>query len=113
VKSGQPHCAAGSGTVEIVFALNKWVRVSLPSGESVQRQVGSQREPAALLRKVGLTETESRDAARAAWEQRPALAGLHDARARKSLRSAAAAPTWLLLVILAAFVALALYALAG
>jgi hypothetical protein len=111
VKSGQAVYAAGSGTVEIVFAMNKWVRVRLPSGDSVQRQVGTPRELAVLLRQLGLTEAESAEAARAAWKARPASAGFPEARARQSLRGAAALPGWALVLVLAAFVALALYAL--
>ncbi len=112
MKSGQAHYAAGSGIVEIVFAMNKWVRIRLPSGDSVQRQVGNPRELAAILRQLGLTDAESNEAAQAAWEERPASAGLPEARARQSLRSAAALPGWALILVLAAFVALALYALA-
>jgi hypothetical protein len=112
VKSGQAHYAAGSGTVEFVFAMNKWVRIRLPSGDSVQRQVGNPRELAVILRQLGLTEAESSEAAQAAWEERPASAGLPEARARQSLRSAAGVPSWVLVLILAAFVVIALYALA-
>jgi hypothetical protein len=59
VRSGQVLYPTGTGNVEILFALNKWVRVSLPSGESVQRQVGKPAELAAILQELGLTKAES------------------------------------------------------
>jgi hypothetical protein len=111
VKSGQVLYPTGQGEVEILFALNKWVLVRLPRGEGIQRQVGRELELAALLRELGLTEVEAANAAAEAWLQRPPSAALSDARPGESLRRATSIPAWLLVLILAAFCALALYAL--
>ena len=111
MKSSQVLSPTGHGDVEILFALNRWVLVRLPRGESLQRQVTTDEQLAALLQELGLTEAEALAAAREAWRQRPAAAALKDARSRESLRSAASVPTWLLVLILAAFCLLALYAL--
>jgi hypothetical protein len=111
VKSSQILYPTGHGDVEILFALNRWVLVRLPRSESLQRQVASDEQLAALLHELGLTETEAQAAAREAWRQRPASAALKDAGSHESLRSAASIPTWLLVLILGAFCVLALYAL--
>jgi hypothetical protein len=111
VKSSQVLHPTGHGDVEILFALNRWVQVRLPGGDTLQRQAATDEQLAALLHELGLTEAEAQAAAREAWRRRPATAALKDARSRESLRSAASIPTWLLGLIVAAFCLLALYAL--
>jgi hypothetical protein len=111
VKSSQIVYPSGNGDVEILFALNRWVQVRLPRGESLQRQIATDEQLVAMLHELGLTEAEARAAAREAWRRRPAAAALKDAGSHESLRSAASIPTWLLVLILGAFCVLALYAL--
>jgi hypothetical protein len=115
VKSGRVLFPSGQGEVEILFALNRWVLVRLPNGQSVQRQVGREDELAALLRELGLTDAEARAAASEAWRERPATAGLRDAHSRESLRGATGLTAGMLLLIVgtvvAVLVALAVYAL--
>ena len=111
MKSSQVLYPTGHGDVEILFALNRWVQVRLPKGETLQRQVATDEQLAALLHELGLTEAEAQAAAREAWRRRPPTAALKAAGPDESLRSAASMPTWLLVLILAAFCVLALYAL--
>lgn len=113
--SGRVLYPTGQGEVEILFALNKWVLVRVPGGQSVQRQIDREDELAAVLRQLGLTRAEAEAAASEAWRERPASAGFRDARSNESLRSAAAMPSGLLLLLVVTFVAvlvaLAVYAL--
>jgi hypothetical protein len=115
VTTGRVLYATGQGELEILFALNKWVLVRVPRGESLQRQIDREDELAALLRQLGLTKAEAEAAASEAWRERPTSAAHRDARSNESLRSAAAMPSGLLLLVVVTFVAvlvaLAVYAL--
>jgi hypothetical protein len=110
VKSGHASYEAAAGSVRVTFGLNNWLLVQLPNGQSDQRQVTSEPDLVLVLQDLGLSEGEAREAAAAAWRERPSEAGLSSASSYESVIRATGLSTAWVFVILAIFVLLALYA---
>lgn len=59
-----------SRDLHVVWGVNRWVLVETPN-ESVEQQVASKKDFAALLTLVGLAPAEAKAAAREQWRHRP------------------------------------------
>jgi len=72
-----------SRDLHVVWGVNRWVLVETPN-ESVEQQVASKEDLAALLTQVGLAAEEAKAAAREHWRRRPGDAGGTAARPDES-----------------------------
>ena len=97
------------GDLHVEFGVNRWVLVETADGQSAQRQIGRERDLAALLRELGMTELDARAAAAKAWRERPAEAGLAAARPREAPWRSTGLPAWVVLLVIAIVVALGIW----
>ena len=106
MKSGQAIYPSSAGELRIQFGINRWVQIDLPGHEQVQQQVGKQVELEALLRNLGLGETEAANAAAGAWVDRPSTAGFSEARGYESAMRSTGLPQWGIALVVVVLIAL-------
>ena len=94
-----------SRDLHVVWGVNRWVLVETPSG-SVERQVATAEEFAALLTEVGFLPDEAKAAAGEQWKWRPRDAAATAARSDESLRRATGTSQLVLGLLFLAFIAL-------
>jgi hypothetical protein len=91
--------------VHIVWGTNRWVLVETPN-ESVERQVATKKELAAVLMESGLLREDAEAAAREQWKRRPRDAGTTTAGPGDSLRRATGLSQGTIALLFVVFIAL-------
>jgi hypothetical protein len=81
------------GTIEIMWGVNHWVRISGRRGE-VQRQVATKAQLADLLLEVGVPSEEAAEVAGAEWHARPSDFAFSLTRPDESPRQASGLRPW-------------------